>query len=369
MPQGLHMHALQGIGGTTPARVAGRKLRQQGLLPALLDPLPAPPAPMGCLPALQDSSAPASAAQQAPSTAAAAACPIIAAPHSSSAPAMATQLLEACQAAAAAGPSLLASEACMAAAPAAAGTHPAQALLPAASAADTALPPALSAAAAGPAAGTALPAHVQPTPPAAASSRYSCTPAAQQHGPHGTQGMGTPPGSTPWLIPPQAPSSLHQARGRPPPAAEQQQQQQQQQQQASVPGTSAELPQTAAPQAFALHANRPACPQPSHQHPPSSQLMLGKQLLQQSEPAAGVAPPADMPSPRHHPPGSSFRTDQHAGRASERGPAVPAGARDMPGPGTHWAAVSAVDAQRVPSDPAAAAGTAAHDDPDYDPEG
>ena len=36
---------LQGIGGTTPARVAGRKLRQQSLLPALLDPMPPPPTP------------------------------------------------------------------------------------------------------------------------------------------------------------------------------------------------------------------------------------------------------------------------------------------------------------------------------------
>ena len=30
----------KGVGGTTPARQAGRKLCQQGLLPALLDPLP-----------------------------------------------------------------------------------------------------------------------------------------------------------------------------------------------------------------------------------------------------------------------------------------------------------------------------------------
>ena len=42
--------ALQGIGGTTPARVAGRKLRQQGLLPALLDPMPTPPPPRAASP-------------------------------------------------------------------------------------------------------------------------------------------------------------------------------------------------------------------------------------------------------------------------------------------------------------------------------
>ena len=362
-PQDLHVHALQGVGGTTPARVAGRKLREQGLLPALLDPMPAPPAPLGSIPAVQDILTPGSTMQRALSTAAAVPCPVITAPQSSSA-AAATQLPQVCQAAAA--PSVLAPDVCSAAAPAAAGTHPAQVLLPAASAANpapmAALPgPTLSAAAAGPAAGAALPAHVQQTP-AAATRRYSCTAATQQDSAHASKGNGPHPGSIPWLPSP-ASSSLHQARSKPPSAAEQQQQQQ-----APVPRASAVPPQAAAPQAFALQADRPGHPQPSHQLPASSQLTLGEHQLQQLEPA-GMTPPADMPLPGHHPAGSSFRMKQHASRASERGPGVPAGARDVPGFGMRWDAISAMDAQRVAPTPAAAAERAAHDDPDYDPEG
>ena len=370
------MHALQGIGGTTPARVAGRKLRQQGLLPALLDPMPAPPAPLGSLPALQDSLTPGSATQPALSTAAAAPCPVIAAAQGSSAPAAAAQLPQACQAAAVAAPSAWAPDVCSAAAPAAAGTHPAEAQLPAASAARVALTPALpgptlSAAAAGPAAGAALPAHVHQTP-AAATRRHSCPAAARQDNAHANKGTGTHPGSTPWLVPPAASSSLHQARSKPPPAAEQQQQQQ-----APVPRASAVPPQAAAPQAFALQADRPGHPQPSHQLPASSQLTAPssplparprKDQLQELEPA-GMTPPADVPLPGHHPAGSSFRMKQHASRASERGAGVPPGARDVPGFGMRWDAISAMDAQHVASTPAAAAERAAHDDPDYDPEG